>query len=204
MVVKIPSCSVNIVYDTSQEIVTGSTTQNFLQQGIDSAEVDGVSDSIDTINGFNMEDNGPGAEDIFDLTAFIQDDNSPANGDDIAYGDWTGGITNVDGNSTGGFVREIAVIRVNENFGELDASHFVEQASGTLPGIEVFDNGSRVVVKAYDSDEDDSVDKADIYFVQDLDQDTTGQAWAVDKVATVDFATEIGAIQTIDIDNFVI
>jgi hypothetical protein len=58
-----------------------------------------------------------------------------------------------------------------------------------------------VVITAYDTDSDGSFDTADMYFVQDVDQDE-GVAWAVDHVATIEFATEIGAIISIDAGNF--
>lgn len=196
----------DIVYDTAQEIVTGSTTQNFLQHGIDSAEVDGVSDSKDSITGFNIEDGGPGAQDVFDVSAFITDDSNGTD-DDIEWGDWTGGnITNVDAFVPNGFLsveyQEIAVIAVDNGF-ELDGSHIVEASvlTNAGPGIEVADNGGRVVAAAYDTDGDNAFDTMDLYFVQDVDQDG-GVAWAVDKVATVEFATEIGTITSIDNDNF--
>jgi hypothetical protein len=200
----------NIVYDTTQNVVTGDTTQNFLQQGLVSpiADVEGVTDSIDTINNFNIEGGGPGSEDVFDFNAFITDDEGGVStDDDFVYADWTGGVTNVDAYDFdfGGFVldeyAEVAVIRVNNGF-ELDASHIVEASVGGSPlGIEVEDNGARIVVTAYDTDNDGSLDTADLYAVQDVDQDG-GQAWAVDKVATVTFATEIGAITSIESDNF--
>jgi hypothetical protein len=193
----------NIIYDAGQNIVTGAqgTTQNFVQHGIDSAEVDGTSDSFDTIKGFNMEAGGPGAEDVLDVTAFLQDEFGGVTQIDFDYGDWRGGATpNVDAYPSAPWIAEVAVLSVDNGF-VLDASHITENTVDDLGGIEVIDNGARVVITAYDTDSDGSFDTADMYFVQDVDQDE-GVAWAVDHVATIEFATEIGAIISIDAGNF--
>jgi hypothetical protein len=101
---------------------------------------------------------------------------------------------------------EIAVIAVNQGF-ELTGAD-ITSTEGAL-GIEIEDNvfgGERaVVVTMYDTDNDGGLDTADIYFVQDLDSDL-GEVWAVDKVATVEFATEVGlgSLDTFFDDNFII
>ncbi|SMO80004.1 protein of unknown function [Thalassovita litoralis] len=197
----------NIVYDAQQEVAAG-TTQNFTQHGVDDAGYTGsANDGVDVITGFNMEGSGAGDEDILDFSAFVTDDEPGlSNDDDIGYGDWTGGnISNVSNIDYDFFIipfideyKEVAVVAVDDGF-VLDASHIVESGSGDA-GIEVFDDGARVVITAYDTDNDGAFDTADIYYVQDVDQDA-GQAWAVDHVATVEFATEIGAITSIDVDN---
>jgi hypothetical protein len=197
----------DINYNVQQEVM-GSTTQNFTQHGVDDPAYAGsANDGIDTITGFNMEGGGAGAEDVLNFTAFLGADADPEV--DIAYGDWTNGAVNVE-YDTGYFTgpiwnlqyhpvdMEIAVIAVQDGF-VLDASDIVLDESGDA-GIEVEDNGVRVVITAYDTDNDGAFDTADIYYVQDVDQDA-GQAWAVDHVATVEFATEIGAITSIDVDN---
>jgi hypothetical protein len=196
-----------IVYDAGQNIVTGAqgSTQNFVQHGIDSAEVDGTSDSFDLIKGFNMEAGGPGAEDLLDITAFVTDDFPGASAFDFDYADWTNGATpNVDAFVPVFFQQvaaEIAVIAVDDGF-ILDGSHIAENTVADLGGIEVVNNGSRVVIAARDTDGDNGFDTADVYFVQDVDQEIGGVAWAVDHVATLEFATEIGAINSIDEGNF--
>jgi hypothetical protein len=192
----------DIVYDALQEVDTGATTQNFTQSGVDDPSYIGTAnDGIDTITGFNMEGNGAGLEDVLDVDAFLQqfggDDDAGVTAADFGYGDWTGGAFTAVG--SGGGSREIAVIAVDDGF-ELDGSHISVNGSG-LPGIRIADDDGRVVVAARDTDGDNAFDTADLYFVQDVDQDA-GQAWAVDKVATIEFATEIGTFTSIDEDNF--
>ena len=195
----------DIVYDVQQEVAAG-TTQNFTQNGVDDPSYTGTpNDGIDTITGFNMEGGGAGDEDILDVSAFgakFVSTDATADTSDFEYGDWTGGgqmaQTKV---GSGAGSKEVAVIGVDDTF-ELDGSHIKLNSSSTDPGIYVGDNDARVVVAAKDSDGDNAFDTADVYFVQDVDQDG-GQAWAVDQVATVDFATEIGAITSIDAENFI-
>src|SRR5690606_11637834 len=61
-------------------------------------------------------------------------------------------------------------------------------------------NQRNVIILAQDKNGDGNYDFADVYFVQDIDQDT-GLAVAIDHVATINFATQIGAITSIDLAN---
>ncbi|MFC2992552.1 DUF4214 domain-containing protein [Halomonas tibetensis] len=190
----------NIEYTATQQVDTVDTTQNYAPQAIPGqAEVTGYNDGFDTINGFNFEFGGAGEEDVLDFDAFLGSFDG-----NISYGDWTGGVNNVNSASGGGSgtpvtsqFSSVNVVAANENF-VLDASHITNE--DTAAGIEVVDNGRSVVIVGKDTNGDNNFDFADVYFVQDVDSDS-GQAWAVDKVAEIDFATEIGTITSIDAAN---
>ncbi len=198
----------DINYDGLQQVVTGTTTQNFVQNGVNSsAHTGSANDGVDIINGFNMEFIGAGAEDVLDVSSFLQNTANPtpalATAADIRYGDYRDG--DFEAVQSAGNTAEIAVIAVNQGF-ELDATLHLKSTGVAGDGIAVGDNSGgdtlgRVVVAAWDSDGDGGFDMADVYFVQDLDQNF-GVAFAVDKVATITFATEIGAIDSIDGINF--
>ncbi len=98
---------------------------------------------------------------------------------------------------TDGADADFAILAANDGF-VLDASHIT--SSEGVAGIEVDNNGRAIVIVAKDTNGDFNFDQADIYFVQDVDQDA-GTAWAVDLVGTVNFATEVGAITSIGLEN---
>lgn len=207
----------DIVYDNTQNVDTNNTTQNFLAKGFIApfADIAGVSDSIDTINNFNAEGGIFGIEDIFDFSNFVADDFGGFNPlIDLVWADWTGGRTNVDLEDTAGPEdAEIAVIAVNNGF-ELSAADIVSGpgTEGAI-GIEMEDGplglpslGDRAVaITVYDTNGDGGFDAADIYYIQDVDSDL-GEVWAVDKVATVNFATQVGltSIDNLFDDNVII
>ena len=167
----------------------------------------------DTINGFNLEAGGAGAEDVLDFTTFLPGTKGVTDyngilagvGTDFAfrYGDWTGGnITDIDMDPvqiTGVNDAVIAVIAADNGF-VLNASHIT--TVNNAPGIEIDNDGRAVVLIAKDTNGDFNFDQFDVYFVQDVDQDT-GAAWKVDLVATINSATEIGALTSVNADNFV-
>lgn len=203
----------NIVYTGLQQVNTGSTTQNYAPQAIPGqVVVTGYNNGKDVINNFNFEDaGGAGQDDVLNFDAFltgqtlgVNDYNDiPGNPGGISsgaieYGNWTGGVNAVD-MDRGIFAdtdAAVAVIAANNGF-VLNASH-INTAGG--PGIEL-DNGQRAVVMiAKDTNGDFNYDQVDIYFVQDVDGGP-GAAWAVDLVATVNSATEIGAITSINLSN---
>jgi hypothetical protein len=197
----------DIVYTALQE-VDGSTTQNFTSNGVnnDPNWAGSTNDGFDVIKGFNMEGGGAGDEDVLNVSNFITDDaGGVSTAADFAFGDWRG--TGEVGNASnlewdfafGTLDREIAVIGVDNNF-VLNSTHFIEDDDGGN-GIEIDDDGGRVVVVAKDMNNDGGFDMAEIWFVQDIDDDA-GLALAIDKVAEVEFATDIGAITSIDSDNF--
>ncbi|MDR9440629.1 MAG: hypothetical protein RI841_14205, partial [Halomonas sp.] len=191
-----------IVYDGLQDI-DATTTQNFSQKALQSGsgQPDGTNVGEDTIIGFNFENpNGAGAEDKMDFNEFYASTpNSTAGPDDasdLRYADWEAN-PNQDVVLGGG--DDAAIIRVGSGF-TLDASSITSAASGTGQ-VQIDDNDGAVVLTAFDNSGDGNIDTVDAFFVQDTDGGT-GQAWAVDHVATFESATEIGALQTIDIANF--
>ena len=181
-------------------VVFGNITYDALQ-----VKTDG--NGFDIINGFNFELGGAGVEDQLDFNVFLNLYTGPA-GAAIQYGDWTG--TGTAGNATNvdlynvavpNAQRPFAVIAADANF-VLNASHIVQGIAGDSSqlGIEIQDNNRAVVIVAKDTDGVLGFDTFDVYFVQDVDQDG-GSAWAVDHVATINSATQIGAITSIDIEN---
>ncbi|ABM40808.1 hypothetical protein Ajs_0558 [Acidovorax sp. JS42] len=196
-----------VAYTVLQDVDTVSTTQNYDFNAIlgQTAHV-GFNDGGDTINGFNMELGGAGVEDVLDFSAFLTttkagtDYNGVFHGrgtsDAIEYGDWTSGLTSVDMDNFGADA-DFAIISADNGF-VLNASH-ITNVDGA-DGIEVDNAGKAIVFIAMDTDGDSNYDRADIYFVQDVDQDA-GTAWAVDLVGTVNLATEIGATTSINLAN---
>jgi hypothetical protein len=183
----------DIEYDEFQEVDTDATTQNYDPQAIPGQdEVEGYNDGKDIINGFNFENGGPGAEDVLDFTAFLDGSVTKIN-----YADWTNGTPKVEAFSAGG---NIAVIEANDDF-MLDASHIETGTAGT-DNVRIGDNGKGLVLVGKDTNDDNNFDQVDAYYVQDVDQNVDGQAWAVDLIGTINAATEIGAIESIDMANF--
>jgi hypothetical protein len=169
-------------------------------------------DQGDEITGFNFESpGGAGAEDVLNFDAFLVGqtlgvtDYNPGiinigglSTDAIRYGNWIGGVDDVDMDN-GGFASDsaVAVIAANDGF-VLDASHIT--TTDGAPGVDIDNDGRAVVIIAKDTNGDSNFDAADVYFVQDVDGGA-GAAWAVDLVASIEFATEIGAITSINLDN---
>lgn len=194
---------INLLVDDpsgTDTLVFGSITYNTDQS------VDDDSQGFDTISGFNFEAGGPGNEDQLNFTAFYDDVGSnwggPEGDSDVIYGDWdTLADADVAGDSEND--DDVYVLAVENGF-TLTADNIATIGNaGTKGGaqVEFSDNGGGVVLAAYDTNSDGNYDTVDVYFVQDVDQDI-GQAWFVDKVATIESATEIGSIMSIEGNNF--
>ncbi len=178
-------------------LVFGTIDYDALQQVL--ADTQGT----DTITGFNFEAGGAGAEDQMDFSAFLGTVNL-LNGGQPEYADWRAGTTTLDMTANGS---NVAVIEANAGF-TLTAANISQQenpTAGTLqiggttaPGAE----GRTVVIVASDTNGTLGFDHFDVYYVQDVDQDT-GAAWQVDLVGQITSATEIGAITSVDAANIV-
>jgi hypothetical protein len=170
----------------------------------------------DRIENFNFEeflappqDPSPARpfEDQLDFTAFANRINSIAGLSDpeitstIEYGDWRDsdgdGIANVQVQNmiNAGADDGIAVIAVDQGFALNPLTDINTDGSR---GLQIADNSGAVVILAYDTNGVLGYDTFDIYFVQDVDSSTLGQAWAVNLVGTVTSMTEIGALNSID------
>lgn len=174
-------------------VVFGNVTYDALQARTDT-------NGYDIINGFNFQARGAGEEDVLNFDAFLVDHEKLGTIDALRYADWTNGKTTVDMDNQGADA-VIAIVAAENGF-VLNGSHITSAKSGTDRGIEIDDNGRAVVIIAKDTNSDFGFDQFDVYFVQDKDTDT-GAAWAVDLVATINSATEIGAINSIGLDNLV-
>jgi hypothetical protein len=155
---------------------------------------------IDVINGFSFEP-GWGGTDRLDFQHFLDAAPGTRDANGVSYGDWTSSLSAVNlynvlpANHDG-----IAVIAVDSDFAGLNSSHFKTTLLGD--GIRIADNSRAVVILATDEDGVLGYDTFDVYFVQDTDNGA-GQSWAINHVATIDSATQIGAITTINSSHFV-
>jgi hypothetical protein len=150
-------------------IVFGDVTYNLLQQATNT-------NGYDTIDHFNFELGGPGAQDRFNFNAFLGA--GPHNV-----------VALTAAASELGAGNDVGVLAA--------ANNFVLTSAAVAAMGDIADEGKKVIIVAKDGNGTLGYDTFDVYYVQDIDQDV-GQAWAVDLVATVHSSTEIGSISAIN------